>query len=66
MQLHNDFAAHISELDNPIDRPYSQPINKKLLTDSENIDDINYLNKEIQDINPDCLTFLPEPFPNSV
>lgn len=62
MQLHNDFATHISELDNPIDRPYSQPIDKKLLTDSDNIDDINYLNKEIANINPDYMTFLPAYF----
>lgn len=40
MQLHNDFATHIRELYNPIDRPYSQPIDKKLLTDSDTIDDI--------------------------
>ena len=47
VQLHSDFAEHISELDNPIDRPYSQPIDKDLLTQEE---DIEHLNKEIHNI----------------
>lgn len=60
MQLRNDFAKHISELNNPIERPYSQPIDKTLLSDHEN--DIDYLNREIHNINPDYLTFFPAYF----
>ena len=60
MQLRNDFATHISELNNPIERPYSQPIDKTLLNDNE--DDISYLNREIHNINPDYLTFFPAYF----
>lgn len=37
MQLRNDFAKHISELHNPIDRPYTASIDKSLL---ENIEDV--------------------------
>ncbi|WP_352258551.1 hypothetical protein [Psychrobacter sp. TB55-MNA-CIBAN-0194] len=60
MQLRDDFATHISELNNPIERPYSQPIDKTLLNDNE--DDISYLNREIHNINPDYLTFFPAYF----
>lgn len=31
MQLRNDFATHISELNNPIERPYTTSIDKRLL-----------------------------------
>lgn len=59
MQLRDDFAKHISELHNPIDRPYTASIDKSLL---ESTEDIEHLNKEIHDINPDYLTFLPAYF----
>ncbi|MDE0490900.1 hypothetical protein NK638_04995 [Psychrobacter sp. A3] len=59
MQLRNDFATHISELNNPIDRPYTTSIDKSLL---ESTEDIEHLNKEIHDVNPDYLTFLPAYF----
>ncbi|WP_201512426.1 DUF6708 domain-containing protein [Psychrobacter alimentarius] len=59
MQLRDDFAKHISELHNPIDRPYTASIDKSLL---ENIEDVEHLNKEIHDVNPDYLTFLPAYF----
>ena len=59
MQLRDDFAKHISELHNPIDRPYTTSIDKSLL---ESTEDIEHLNKEIHDINPDYLTFLPAYF----
>ncbi|MGM8908691.1 hypothetical protein ACS8FB_01035 [Psychrobacter sp. 1U1] len=59
MQLRDDFAKHISELHNPIDRPYTASIDKSLL---ESIEDIEHLNKEIHDVNPDYLTFLPAYF----
>ena len=59
MQLRDDFAKHISELHNPIERPYTASIGKNLL---ENSEDIEHLNKEIQNINPDYLTFLPAYF----
>ena len=59
MQLRDDFAKHISELHNPIDRPYTASIDKSLL---KNTEDVKHLNKEIQNINPDYLTFLPAYF----
>ena len=59
MQLRDDFSKHISELNNPLERPYSKDIDTSLL---KNIDDINHLNKEIQHINPDYMTFLPSYF----
>ncbi|MGP5658573.1 hypothetical protein, partial [Psychrobacter celer] len=59
MQLRNDFATHISELNNPIERPYTTSIDKSLL---ESTEDIEHLNKEIHDVNPDYLTFLPAYF----
>ncbi|MGP4120762.1 hypothetical protein ACT3N8_13195 [Psychrobacter aquimaris] len=59
MQLRDDFTQHISELHNPIDRPYTASIDKSLL---ENTEDIEHLNKEIHDVNPDYLTFLPAYF----
>ncbi|MEN2750592.1 hypothetical protein AAIR29_02985 [Psychrobacter sp. FBL11] len=59
MQLRDDFAKHISELHNPIDRPYTASIDKSLL---ESTEDIEHLNKEIHDVNPDYLTFLPAYF----
>lgn len=59
MQLRDDFAKHISELHNPIDRPYTASIDKSLL---ENTEEIEHLNKEIHDVNPDYLTFLPAYF----
>ena len=59
MQLRDDFSKHISELNNPLERPYSRDIDTSLL---KNIDDINHLNKEIQNINPDYMTFLPAYF----
>ena len=59
MQLRDDFAKHISELHNPIDRPYTASIEKDLL---ETTEDIEHLNKEIHDVNPDYLTFLPAYF----
>ncbi len=48
MQLRDDFAKHISELNNPIDRPYTTSIDKSLL---ESTEDIEHLNKEIHDVN---------------
>ncbi|WP_367110941.1 DUF6708 domain-containing protein [uncultured Psychrobacter sp.] len=59
MQLRDDFATHISELHNPIDRPYTASIDRRLL---ESTEDIEHLNKEIHDVNPDYLTFLPAYF----
>ncbi|MBF0658445.1 hypothetical protein IPZ60_06805 [Psychrobacter sp. NG25] len=59
MQLRDDFAQHISELHNPIDRPYTASIDKSLLKSTE---EIEHLNKEIHDVNPDYLTFLPAYF----
>ncbi|MBE0446036.1 DUF6708 domain-containing protein [Psychrobacter sp. FME5] len=59
MQLRDDFATHVSELHNPIDRPYTASIDKSLL---ESTEDIEHLNKEIHDVNPDYLTFLPAYF----
>ena len=59
MQLRDDFSTHISELHNPIDRPYIASIDKSLLKSTE---DIEHLNKEIHDVNPDYLTFLPAYF----
>lgn len=59
MQLRDDFAKHISELNNPLERPYSKGIDTSLL---QSIDDIEHLNKEIQDVNPDYMTFLPAYF----
>ena len=55
MQLRDDFAKHISELNNPLERPYSKGIDTSLL---QSIDDIKHLNKEIQDVNPDYMAFL--------
>ncbi|WP_227430092.1 DUF6708 domain-containing protein [Psychrobacter sp. I-STPA6b] len=59
MQLHTDFATHISELEQPLARPYSEPIDSSLL-DSQA--DIQYLNKEVSSINPDYMTFFPAYF----
>ena len=59
MQLRNDFATHISELNNPIERPYSKNIDRKLF---EKTEDVEHLNQEIHDVNPDYLTFLPAYF----
>ncbi len=59
MQLRDDFSKHISELHNPIDRPYTISIDKSLL---ESTEDIEHLNKEVHDVNPDYLTFLPAYF----
>ncbi|WP_201512075.1 hypothetical protein [Psychrobacter alimentarius] len=59
MQLRDDFAKHISELNDPLERPYSKGIDTSLL---QSIDDINHLNKEVQNINPDYMTFLPSYF----
>ena len=59
MQIRDDFAKHISELNDPLERPYSEKINKKLL---DNVEDVQHLNKEIHNINPDYLTFLPTYF----
>ena len=59
MQLRDDFATHISELHNPIDRPYSKEIDQKLF---EEVEDVEHLNQEIHDVNPDYLTFLPAYF----
>ena len=56
---HSEFAKHINELQVVLDSPYSKDIDKKLL---ESGDDINHLNKEIQHINPDYMTFLPSYF----
>ena len=55
MQLRDDFAKHISELNDPLERPYSEEIDKNLLS---HVEDIQHLNKEIHDVNPDYLTFL--------
>lgn len=60
MQLHNDFATHISELNEPLERPYTQPIEKTLFNDHKS--DISYLNREIHNLNPDYLTFFPAYF----
>ena len=59
MQLRDDFAKHISELHNPIDRPHTTNVDKSLL---ESTKDIEHLNKEIHNVNPDYLTFLPAYF----
>ncbi|MBH0085455.1 hypothetical protein I6E84_04395 [Psychrobacter sp. SCQQ22] len=59
MQLRDDFAQHISELNDPLERPYTASIDKSLL---KNTEDIEHLNKEIHDVNPDYLTFLPAYF----
>lgn len=59
MQLRDDFATHLSKLHNPIDRPYTASIDKSLLKSTE---EIEHLNKEIHDVNPDYLTFLPAYF----
>ena len=59
MQLRDDFAKHISELNDPLERPYSKDIDYKLF---DNIGDVQHLNKEIHNINPDYLTFLPTYF----
>lgn len=59
MQLRDDFAKHISELNDPLERPYSKGIDNELF---KNIEDIEHLNKEIANINPDYLTFLPSYF----
>ena len=59
MQLRDDFAKHISELHNPIERPYSKEIDNKLFN---NIKDVEHLNKEIINVNPDYLAFLPAYF----
>ena len=52
---HSQFAKHINELQEVLESPYSSKIDKALLKDSE---DIEHLNKEIANINPDYLTFL--------
>lgn len=59
MQLRDDFATHISELNDPLERPYSKNTNHKLF---EQVEDIEHLNKEIANINPDYMTFLPSYF----
>lgn len=59
MQLRDDFAIHISELNDPLERPYSKGVDNKLF---DSIEDVEHLSKEIQNINPDYLTFLPAYF----
>ena len=59
MQLRDDFATHIRELNDPLERPYSKNIDHKLF---EKIEDVEHLNKEIHNVNPDYLTFLPAYF----
>lgn len=59
MQLRDDFAKHTSELQEVLESPYSSKIDKALLKDSE---DIEHLNKEIQHVNPNYMTFLPSYF----
>ena len=56
MQLRDDFATHISELHSPLERPYSKDIDIKLFN---SIESVEHLNKEIANVNPDYLTFLP-------
>lgn len=56
---HSDFAKHINELQEILESPYSRKIDKALLKDSE---DIEHLNKEIANINPDYMTFFPSYF----
>ncbi|OLF39377.1 hypothetical protein [Psychrobacter sp. Cmf 22.2] len=56
---HSQFAKHINELQEVLESPYSSKIDKTLLKDSE---DIEHLNKEIANINPDYLTFFPSYF----
>ncbi|MEN2750591.1 hypothetical protein AAIR29_02980 [Psychrobacter sp. FBL11] len=56
---HSQFAKHINELQEVLESPYSSKIDKTLLKDSE---DIEHLNKEIANINPDYMTFLPSYF----
>ncbi|GAF63045.1 hypothetical protein JCM18903_3168 [Psychrobacter sp. JCM 18903] len=56
---HSQFAKHINELQEVLESPYSSKIDKALLKDSE---DIEHLNKEIANINPDYMTFLPSYF----
>lgn len=56
---HSQFAKHINELQEVLESPYSSKIDKTLLKDSE---DIEHLNKEIANVNPDYLTFFPSYF----
>lgn len=56
---HSEFAKHINELQEVLESPYSSEINKGLLEEGE---DIEHLNKEIANINPDYMTFLPSYF----
>ncbi|MGP5120246.1 hypothetical protein ACTXJF_09320 [Psychrobacter alimentarius] len=55
----SEFAKHISELQSPLDKPYSKKIDYDLFKSD---DDTQYLNKQIHNVNPDCLTFLPDFF----
>ena len=45
MQLRDDFAKHISELNDPLERPYSKDIDNSLL---QSIDDISHLIKKFK------------------
>lgn len=56
---HSNFAKHINELQEVLESPYSSEINKTLLDSDE---DIEHLNKEIANINPDYMTFFPSYF----
>lgn len=56
---HSEFAKHVNELQEVLESPDSSEINKSLLEEGE---DIEHLNKEIANINPDYMTFLPSYF----
>ncbi|MBE0444813.1 hypothetical protein [Psychrobacter sp. FME5] len=56
---HSNFAKHINELQEVLESPYSSEINKTLLDSDE---DVEHLNKEITNINPDYMSFFPSYF----
>lgn len=56
---HSNFAKHINELQEVLESPYSSEIDKTLLDSDE---DVEHLNKEIANINPDYMTFFPSYF----
>ncbi|WP_227430091.1 DUF6708 domain-containing protein [Psychrobacter sp. I-STPA6b] len=56
---HSELAKHIRELQTTLERPYSQEIDKSLL---DNKAEVDFLNKEIANINPDYMTFFPSYF----
>lgn len=56
---HSELAKHIRELQTTLERPYSQEIDKSLL---DNKAEVDFLNKEIANINPDYMSFFPSYF----